>query len=127
MKLALLLLSAANLVGAELPAKFVRAIHLTETSGRLGAIIGDNGRALGPLQIHKGCWRDSGVAGDYSQCTDLAYSKRVMTAYLSRYCPQAIAAKDFETLARLWNSGPNWKNKKKSTEIYWTKVKNNLK
>jgi hypothetical protein len=67
------------------PESFWKALHHVETSGRLGPIPGDfvNGapRALGPLQIHRAYWKDSGVPGTYSQCADLAYSRRVVTAY----------------------------------------------
>ncbi len=127
MKLSLLLLSSTLAGAAELPQEFIRAIHQTESSGRLGAIVGDNGKAFGPLQIHRVCWRDSRVKGIYPQdCADLAYSIKVMTAYLNRYCPDAVKTKDFETMARVWNGGPNG-FKKNSTRIYWTKVKTNLK
>lgn len=112
--------------GQNLDPKFVRAIHLTETGGRQGAIVGDNGRALGPLQIHKGCWIDSGVRGNYSDCTNLAYSEKVMTGYLKRYGAKEIQSKNFEALARCWNSGPQWKKKTNLTERYWLKVKKNL-
>ena len=85
---------------------FFRGLHIVETGGKLGPTIGDQGRALGPLQIHKSYHADSRVAGDYSRCADLEYSKKVATAYLKRYAPQAWAAGDVETLAREHNGGP---------------------
>jgi hypothetical protein len=105
-------------------ASFFRALHIVETSGKLGPIIGDNGKALGPLQIHRAYHADSrvGVAGDYSRCADLEYSKRVVTAYLKRYAPQAWAAGDVETLARIHNGGPKGATKP-ATKSYATKVK----
>jgi hypothetical protein len=94
-------------------AKLVKAIHMVETSGRLGPIRGDNGRALGPLQIHRDYWQDSGVAGKYEDCAKLDYSIKVVKAYMQRYAPQAVARKDYDTLARLHNAGPRaLKNKK---------------
>jgi hypothetical protein len=117
--------------GATLDRQFVRAIHLTETGGRQGAIVGDNGRALGPLQIHKACWQDAvsygKFGGKYSDCTNLAYSEKVLSAYLNRWASKEIESKNFEALARCWNSGPNWKKKTNLTERYWQKVKKNLK
>jgi hypothetical protein len=106
MKSTLLLLALCVTAHAAPPDSFFRAIHIVETSGKLGPTIGDQGRALGPLQIHKSYHADSRVAGDYSRCADLEYSKRVATAYLQRYAPQAWAAGDVETLARVHNGGP---------------------
>lgn len=126
MKLTIALaLGFASIASAELPASFVRAIHQVESSGRLGAIKGDNGLALGPLQIHRAYWQDSGIAGDYSQCADLEYSKRVMAAYLKRYAPKAVKANDFQTMARIHNGGPLG-YKTKATLPYWNKAKKNL-
>ena len=119
-RLALLLALCATAQAAP-PASFFRALHVVETSGRTGPIIGDNGRALGPLQIHRAYHADSRVAGDYSRVADLDYSKRVVTAYLQRYAPQAWAAGDVVTLARIHNGGPRG-DKKTATLGYAAKV-----
>ena len=103
--LALLALCPAMAISAP-PESFWRALHLVETGGRHGAIIGDNGAALGPLQIHRAYWADSRIPGTYAQCADLAYSRRVAEAYLRRYAPRAYAAGDWRTLARIHNGGP---------------------
>ena len=100
---------------------FFRALHIVETSGKLGPTIGDNGKALGPLQIHRAYHADSRVAGDYSRCADLEYSKRIVTAYLQRYAPQAWAAGDVETLARVHNGGPKGATKP-ATKSYAVRV-----
>ena len=122
MKSSLLLLALCVTAHAAPPDSFFRALHIVETSGKLGPTIGDQGRALGPLQIHKSYHADSRVAGDYSRCADLDYSKRVVTAYLKRYAPQAWAAGDIETLARIHNGGPKGATKP-ATKSYATKVK----
>jgi hypothetical protein len=122
MKLAALLLVLCATAHAAPPDNFFRALHIVETSGKLGPTIGDNGKALGPLQIHRAYHSDSRVAGDYSRCADLDYSKRVVTAYLKRYAPQAWAAGDVETLARIHNGGPKGAIKP-ATKGYATKVK----
>lgn len=106
MKLAAILLALCATAHAAPPESFWRALHVVETSGRSGPILGDGGKALGPLQIHRGYHADSRVAGDYSRVSDLGYAKRVATAYLQRYAPQAWAAGDVETLARVHNGGP---------------------
>jgi hypothetical protein len=101
---------------------FWRALHIVETSGRTGPIVGDQGRALGPLQIHRGFHQDSRVAGDYSRCAELEYSKRVATAYLKRWAPEAFAKGDVEVLARVFNGGPRG-HLKAATKSYGARVK----
>ena len=108
------------------PESFWRALHHVETSGRLGPIKGDNGAALGPLQIHRAYWQDSGVPGTYSQCADLAYSRRVVTAYLRRYARNAWERGDAFSLARVHNGGPSGANKR-ATLRYGQKVVNAMK
>jgi hypothetical protein len=108
------------------PESFWTALHYVETSGRLGPIKGDNGAALGPLQIHRAYWQDSGVPGTYSQCADLAYSRRVATAYLKRYAKSAWERGDAVTLARVHNGGPSG-HRKAATLAYARKVVNAMK
>jgi hypothetical protein len=122
MKSTLLLLALCATAHAAPPDSFWRAIHLVETSGRTGPILGDNGKALGPLQIHRAYHADSRVAGDYSRVADLAYSKRVATAYLKRHAPVAWKAGDVETLARVHNGGPRG-HLKQATKGYGVRVK----
>jgi hypothetical protein len=101
---------------------FFRALHLVETSGKTGPILGDGGRALGPLQIHRNYHKDSGIAGDYSRCADLAYSRRVVAAYLKHYAPIAFRNGDVHTLARIHNGGPKGASKR-ATLKYAAKVR----
>ena len=122
MKSTFILLALALTAQAAPDVSFFRALHIVETSGKLGPIIGDNGKALGPLQIHRAYHADSRVAGDYSRCADLEYSKRVVTAYLKRYAPQAWAAGDVEVLARVHNGGLKGATKP-ATKGYGVRVK----
>jgi hypothetical protein len=108
------------------PESFWRALHHVETSGRLGPIRGDNGAALGPLQIHRVYFQDSGVKGSYSQVAELAFARRVATAYFKRYAPRAWAAGDVVTLARVHNGGPSG-HRKAATLAYARKVVNAMK
>jgi hypothetical protein len=119
-RLAILLALAATAQAAP-PDRFFRALHIVETSGRTGAILGDGGRALGPLQIHRGYHADARIGGDYARCADLDYSRRVVSAYLQRYAPAAWAAGDVTTLARIHNGGPRG-DKKQATVGYAAKV-----
>lgn len=117
-------------VGAEIPNQFFRALHQVETSGRFGAIKGDNGKALGPFQIHKVYWLDAmafdrTIGGRYEDCSDYLYSQKVVNAYLLRYAKAAVAIGDVESLARIHNGGPTG-YKRNSTIPYWNKVKKNL-
>ena len=116
-----LLLALAATAQAAPPDSFFRALHIVETGGKRGAILGDNGKALGPLQIHRAYHIDSRVAGDYSRCADLDYSKRVVSSYLQRYAPAAWAAGDVFTLARIHNGGLRG-DKKPATLGYAAKV-----
>jgi hypothetical protein len=103
------------------PDSFWRALHLVETGGRRGAILGDNGKALGPLQIHRAYWQDARVGGRYEDCADFDYSKRVAAAYLRRYAPEAWDKGDIFTLARIHNGGPQGA-RKPATVNYGAKV-----
>ena len=128
MKTKLLLLALASLatVNAAPPESFWRALHQVETSGRLGPIKGDNGAALGPLQIHRVYWQDSGVPGRYSDCADLAYSQRVVSAYLQRYARNAWDRGDWRVLCRVHNGGLTG-HKKPSTIVYLRKFEREMK
>ena len=121
MKTLTLLLALAATAHAAPPASFFRALHVVETSGRTGPILGDNGRALGPLQIHRAYHTDARIGGDYARCADLDYSKRVVSAYLQRYAPAAWASGDVTTLARIHNGGPRGASKP-ATVAYAAKV-----
>ena len=121
MKRLSLLLALCATAHAAPPPSFFRALHVVETSGRTGPILGDGGKALGPLQIHKAYHADARIGGDYSRCADLDYSRRVVTAYLQRYAPQAWASGDVTTLARIHNGGPRGATKP-ATVAYAAKV-----
>ena len=95
------------------------ALHMVETGGRLGPILGDGGAALGPLQIHRGYHSDSNVPGSYDRVSDLDYATRVMRAYMARYATAARLGRPVtpEDIARIHNGGPNG-HKKKATLAY---------
>ena len=78
----LLFLLVSGMAFASPPDAFWRALHLTETSGRLGPIKGDKGKALGPFQIHRRYWEDTKLPGKYEDVADYDYAKQVVTAYL---------------------------------------------
>ena len=105
------------------PESFWRALHVVESSGKRGGLIlGDQGRSRGPLQIMRAYHADSGVAGPYERVDDLAYSRRVVTAYLKRYARAAWDAGDVDTLARVHNGGPRG-HLKPQTKAYAERVR----
>lgn len=116
-----LLLALAATAHAAPPESFWRALHLVETSCRQGPILGDNGRSLGPLQISRAYFTDSRIGGTYEQVVDLGFARKVVSAYLQRYAPEAWAAGDVVTLARIHNGGPAG-DRKAATLNYGAKV-----
>jgi len=124
---ALLLLLATSASAADW-AGFVRAIHLVESSGRTGAILGDNSRSLGPLQISRAYHTDSRMPGSYESVTNLTYATATMRAYLQRYAPKALAAGEsagsWQECARIHNGGP--RGMSRATLGYWRKVEGKL-
>ena len=107
--------------------ELAKAVHQVESSGRTGPdITGDNGKAIGPLQIHFENWKDAtdfdkSIRGKYSDCHKLEYSKLIFDAYLRRYGKGKTA----EDRARIWNGGPKG-YEKSATKRYWKEVKKNL-
>ncbi len=117
--LALIALSGSALAAP--PEAFWKALHQVESSSKHGAIKGDGGAALGPLQIHRGYHKDSRVAGKYEQVANLAYARKVAEAYFKRYARQAFERGDVITLARIHQGGPRGHHKA-ATLAYSRKV-----
>ena len=101
----------------------LHAIRLVESGDRLNPPDGDGGRAIGPYQIWRVYWRDSGVPGDYQQCRDRAYAERVILAYWRCWCPKALAAGDWRTLANVHHLGGPAHNRGETDEAYLRRVK----
>jgi hypothetical protein len=110
---------------------FVQVLNKVEAKGQKTRVKpGDNGRAIGPLQIHVKYWRDAleadpSIGGKYSDCNKWSYSVRVVRAYLSRYAPEAVRRMDYKTLARIHNGGPSG-HLEVATVPYWEEFKRNL-
>lgn len=100
-----------------------QAIRQVETGGSDDPMnaVGDGGRSLGPYQISKAYFIDSGVEGKYDDVRYEVFAKNVMFNYWMRYCPQAVNYRDYETLARTHVGGPQGPEKE-STKPYWEKV-----
>lgn len=104
----------------------ISALIIVESSGNDMAI-GDNGKAIGPLQIHREVVLDvnriTGSHYQWQQMTNRAQARAVCEAYLKHYGKGCTT----EQLARKWNGGGPNGDKKKATEAYWAKVKKHLK
>lgn len=103
------------------------AIKQVESGGHTGKIVGDNGKAIGPYQIHRSYWLDACAydpslgSRPYYACFEEAYARKVVVAYLTRYGK----GKNAEQLARIHNGGPGG-HKKSATKQYWVKVQKEM-
>jgi hypothetical protein len=130
MKYLIGLLLFASTASATTYTNLVRAIHMVESGGQINAKDGDNGRAIGPFQIHKSYWADATtydktIGGRYEDCRNYDYALKIVNAYLHRYGKRFIEAENWQALARIHNGGPNgWKIK--ATLRYWERVKRHM-
>ena len=106
--------------------RLLDAIEQVESGGRTN-VVGDNGKAIGPFQIHRVYWKDAvehdpSIGGSYSDCRDPQYARKVVRAYMARYAPKGASD---EVLARIHNGGPKG-HRKDATVKYWVKVRRRL-
>jgi hypothetical protein len=117
--------------------KILDAIEQVESSGRgKNTPDGDNGKAIGPFQIHMAYWRDACqyditlAESNYERCREPDYARRVVRAYLRRYAKGNL--ENPEVLARIHNGGGGIMSKNRNgrawrnTTEYWNKVKQEL-
>jgi len=104
----------------------ISALMIVESSNN-DLAIGDQGRAIGCLQIHKAVVLDvnriTGSHYRHQDMTNRVQARAVCEAYLKHYGK----GKTTEEQARIWNGGPQGHHKKQATEAYWNKVKKELK
>jgi len=100
-----------------------------ETGNR--PLVGDHGRAIGPLQVHAAAVADVnrafGTTYKHADMMDRDAAVAVLDRYLWLYAqPRRLGrAVTDEDRARIWNGGPNgWK--KKATEAYAKRVAKQL-
>ena len=103
----------------------ISALMIVESSNN-DLAIGDQGRAIGCLQIHKAVVLDvnriTGSHYRHQDMTNRVQARAVCEAYLKHYGKNCTT----EQLARRWNGGPAG-DRKSATEAYWIKVKKHLK
>jgi hypothetical protein len=104
----------------------ISALMIVESSNN-DLAIGDQGRAIGCLQIHKAVVLDvnriTGSHYRHQDMTNRVQARAVCQAYLTHYGN----GKTTEEQARIWNAGPQGHKKKTATQAYWLKVQRNLK
>ena len=96
-----------------------QTIREVETGGHPdpALAIGDGGTSLGPYQIGRAYWIDSGVDVEYEDVRRDDAARAVMLAYWTRYAPRPWT---YESLARMHNGGPRGPERK-ATMGYWIK------
>jgi len=103
----------------------ITALIAVESSGN-DLAIGDNGRALGPLQIHRAVVLDvnriTGSHYRWESMTNRVQARAVCAAYLTHYGRGATT----EQLARRWNGGPTG-DRKTATVDYWRRIQKVIK
>jgi hypothetical protein len=103
----------------------ISALMIVESSNN-DLAIGDQGRAIGCLQIHRSVVLDvnriTGSHYRWEAMTNRVQARAVCEAYLTHYGRGATT----EQLARRWNGGPTG-DRKTATVAYWAKVKKELK
>jgi len=104
----------------------ISALIMVESSNN-DLAIGDQGRAIGCLQIHRGVVLDvnriTGSNYRWEAMTNRVQARAVCEAYLRHYGK----GKTTEDQARIWNGGPQGHKKKTATQAYWNKVEKHLK
>lgn len=102
--------------------QILRAIRIVESCDRDNGPRGDGGKAIGPYQIHREYWVDSGrPASTWQQGASARETATpAVHDYLRRYQPEAYARADWRTLATLHHCGPNMKHP--SNAAYLRKV-----
>ena len=133
------LLSSVKAQAAPPPAAFdvnriLQAIQQVETGGCKDpeSAVGDGGRAIGAFQIHRAYWQDAtefdkSIGGVYADCKNTEYARKVVMAYMTRYCKVWTN----ESVARIHNGGGNILKRQgtkawTATTVYWNKVQQQL-
>ena len=103
----------------------ISALIIVESSNN-DLAVGDQGRAIGCLQIHRAVVLDvnriTGSHYKHSEMTNRVAARAVCQAYLEHYG----RGKSLEEQARIWNGGPTG-DRKPVTLAYWRRVQKAIK
>ena len=105
--------------------RLIDALVHVESNGETH-LVGDNGKAVGPLQIHRE------VVDDVNRAyrTQYTYSDRRCPSKSREICRKYLilhggSRATNEKYARIWNGGPKG-HRKRATLSYWRKVKSRM-
>lgn len=107
--------------------KFFKILGQIESNNNDYAI-GDSGKALGRYQIWRIYFKDAQNFDkslqniEYKQVTNEIVARRVVMAYLNKYCLNSVKSGNYEVMARIHNGGPDGQNKQ-NTLKYWQRFK----
>lgn len=105
--------------------RLIDALVHVESNGEVHAV-GDNGKAVGPLQIHKEVVDDVnkayGTNYTYDDRKSIDKSREICRKYLLLHGGSRASN---EKYARIWNGGPGG-HRKRSTRRYWVRVRRRL-
>lgn len=104
--------------------RFFVALGEVESNNNVNVPPGDNGKALGIFQIHRGYWYDATHdradgqthPGEYKDVIDPAYARQVVEWHMERYRPDAWETGDLEVIAKKHHHGTP-----ESDAEYWKK------
>jgi hypothetical protein len=100
------------------------AIRQVESGGDDRAV-GDGGRALGPLQIHRALWEDACRLGGVRWPWETEAFDWQKSCQVARWYWAGLRCRSDEERGRSWNGGPRGP-KNPATLGYWGKVRANL-
>lgn len=102
--------------------KLIDALSHVESRGS-SHLVGDNGKAVGVLQIHKGVVDDVnrayGTSYTYEDRKSIDKSREICRKYLLLHGGRSASD---EKYARIWNGGPGG-HRKRATRRYWARVR----
>ena len=128
--LAIVSMMSVMTVNAKLSDSLINAIIKVESNDNVNAI-GDNGKAVGCMQIWKVVVDDvnkvSKLKYNYNDRFNKEKSIEIFKLYINKYATAKRLGRTptDEDMARIWNGGPNG-FKKAGTKQYWLKVKAEL-
>ena len=120
----------SSLSKGQVSERFLNALEQVESRGNANAV-GDNGRAIGCLQIWQSVVTDANrIAGTnykHADAFDREKARTMARIYLNYYASKRRIGHDpsNQDYARIWNGGPSG-HRKIATLGYWSKVKKEL-
>jgi hypothetical protein len=110
-------------VAARKDAELLDAIRQVESGGVAHPKDGDHGKSIGPYQIQKAYWIDSGrSAATYQQARQEAPARAAVQDYWHRFARVALATGQMRELAACHHLGRNWRRGIEKDGAYWRRV-----